>query len=162
VDILARVVDYGGIFHDDVRPGHPFRDGDHRTHRPGNWIEHGVERLEKIRPIAQKHGLTMLQLACQWTLANTAVKSVVPTMIQEHGEGARSIESKLDEVANLPPQCLTQEEVETIRQVGDNTGCMLLKGASARHAGQEPRPDEWAMRDELLETAKRWDLTLDW
>jgi len=39
---------------------------------------------------------------------------------------------------------------------------MTLKGASARHSGQEPRPDEWAMRDELLEAAKRWDLTLEW
>lgn len=162
VDIMARVVDYGGVFHDDVRAGHHFRDGDHRTHRPAGWIEHAVEKLEKIRPIAEKHGLTMLQLACQWTLANTAVKCVVPTMIQEHGEGARSIESKLDDLAALPEQCLTPEEVETIRQVGDNTGCMSLKGASARHTGQEPRPDEWAMRDELLETAKRWDLTLDW
>lgn len=162
VDILARVVDYGGIFHDDVKPGHAFRDGDHRTHRPGNWIEHGVERLEKIRPIAEKHGLTMLQLACLWTLANKSVKSVVPTLIQEHGEGARSIESKLDEVASLPAQCLTPVEIETIRQIGDNTGCMLLKGASKRHEGQEPRPDEWAMRDELLGLAKQWDLTLDW
>jgi hypothetical protein len=39
---------------------------------------------------------------------------------------------------------------------------MALKGASVRHAGQEPRPDEWAMRDDLLTLAKRWDLTLDW
>ena len=83
VDILARVVDYGGIFHDDVKPGHAFRDGDHRTHRPGGWIEHGVERLEKIRPIAEKHGLTMLQLACQWTLrAVVAAPAETRTLLQ--------------------------------------------------------------------------------
>ena len=28
------VVDYGGIFHDDVKPGHKFKDGDHRSFRP--------------------------------------------------------------------------------------------------------------------------------
>ena len=162
VDILARVVDYGGLFHDDVRPGHVFRDGDHRTHRPAGWIEHGYEKIEKVRPIAEKHGLTMLQLACQWTLANTAVKSVVPTLIQEAGEGARSIESKLEELAALPPQCLTPEEVETIRTIGDNTGCMMLKGASHRHEGQEPRPDEWPMRDDLLTLATRWGLGTSW
>lgn len=162
VDILARVVDYGGIFHDDVKPGHAFRDGDHRTHRPAGWIEHGVERLEKVRPVAQRHGLSMLQLACLWTLGNRAVKSVVPTLIQEHGEGMPSIESKLRDLAALPEQCLSAEEIEFIRSVGDNTGCMMLKGASARHAGQEPRADEWPMRDELLEHAKRWELALDW
>jgi aryl-alcohol dehydrogenase-like predicted oxidoreductase len=162
VDILARVVDYGGLFHDDVRPGHAFRDGDHRTHRPAGWIEHGYEKIEKVRPIAEKHGLTMLQLACQWTLANTAVKSVVPTLIQEAGEGARTIESKLEELAALPAQCLTAEEVETIRSIGDNTGCMMLKGASHRHEGQEPRPDEWPIRDDLLTLATRWGLGTSW
>jgi aryl-alcohol dehydrogenase-like predicted oxidoreductase len=163
VDILARVVDYGGLFHDDVKPGHAFRDGDHRTHRPAGWIEHGVEKLEKMRPIAEKHGLSMLQLACQWTLANTAVKSVVPTMIQEAGEGARRVESKLDDLAGVPTEnVLTPEEVEAIRQIGNNEGCMLLKGASQRHEGQDPRPDEWAMRPDLLTLATRWGLHTDW
>jgi aryl-alcohol dehydrogenase-like predicted oxidoreductase len=162
VDILARVVDYGGLFHDDVKPGHKFRDGDHRTHRPGDWIEHGVEKLEKVRPYAEKHGLTMLQLACQWTLGNKGVKSVVPTLIQEHGEGARTIESKLDDLAALPEQRLTAEEVEAIRQIGDNTGCMALKGASQRHEGQEPRADEWPMRPDLLDLATRWSLGTAW
>jgi len=163
VNIMARVVDYGGLFHDDVRPGHVFRDGDHRTHRPGGWIEHGYEKIEQIRPIAQKHGLTMLQLACQWTLANTAVKSVVPTMIQEAGPNARSIESKLDELAALPAQnLLTPEEVEAIRTIGNNEGCMLLKGASKRHEGQEPRADEWPMREDLLSLAVRWGVGTGW
>ncbi len=162
VDILARVVDYGGIFHDDVKPGHHFRDGDHRTFRPQGWIEHACEKLEQIRPIAQQHGLTMLQLASLWTLANEPVKSVVPTLIQEAGDGARTIESKLDELAALPAQCLSKEEIETIRTIGDNTGCMLLKGASQRHAGQEPRPDEWPMRDDLLTLAVRYGLGTGW
>lgn len=163
VDILARVVDYGGIFHDDVKPGHLFKDGDHRTYRPAGWIEHACEKLEKIRPIAQKHGLTMLQLAALWTLSNKPVKSVVPTLIQEAGPDARSIESKLDELAALPEEnLLSTEEVETIREIGNNEGCMLLKGASQRHAGQEPRPDEWPMRDDLLALAARWGLGTSW
>ena len=105
----------------------------------------------------------MIQLASLWTLANDPVKSVVPTLIQEAGEGARSIESKLDELAALPATTpLTPEEVETIRQIGDNTGCMMLKGASQRHAGQEPRPDEWPMRPDLLDLAARWSLGTSW
>lgn len=163
VNILARVVDFGGIFHDDVRPGHKFRDGDHRSFRPAGWVEHGNEKLNQIRPIAEKHGLTMLQLSCLWNLAQEPVKSVVPTLIQEANEGAKSIESKVDELASLPEiNPLTVEEVKQITSIGDNTGCMKLKGASTRHLGQDPRPDEWPLREELSETAKRWGLNPEW
>ncbi len=163
VDILTRVVDYGGIFHDDVKPGHKFRDGDHRSFRPAGWVDRAGEKMEKIRPIAEKHGLSMIQLASLWDLAQAPVKSVVPTLIQEAGDGARSIEDKLAELAALPAEnILSAEEVETIRQIGDNTGCMTLKGASQRHEGQEPRADEWPMRPELLSLAGRWELGSAW
>lgn len=159
VDILARVVDYGGLFHDDVKPGHKFRDGDHRAFRPAGWVEHGYEKIEKMRPYAEKHDLTMLQLACQWNLCQAPVKSVVPTLIQEAGEDAKAISAKLDELAALPEaNLLSTAEVEAIRQIGDNTGCMALKGASRRHEGQEPRADEWPMREDLLPVAARWSL----
>ena len=163
VDILARVVDFGGIFHDDVRPGHKFRDGDHRSFRPAGWVEHGNEKLDQIRPIADRHGLTMLQLSCLWNLAQEPVKSVVPTLIQEAHEGAKSIETKVDELASLPEiNPLTVEEVKQISAIGDNTGCMNLKGASTRHLGQTPRADEWPLREELSEVAKRWGLNPEW
>jgi aryl-alcohol dehydrogenase-like predicted oxidoreductase len=162
VDILARVVDYGGIFHDDVKPGHKFKDGDHRTFRPQGWVEHGCEKLEKIRPIAEKHGLTTLQFAAIWNLSQAPVKSVVPTLIQEAHEGAKSIESKADELAALPDITFTKEEVDAITAIGDNTGCMKLKGASERHLGQEPRPDEWPIREELVDVASRWGLGMKW
>ncbi|MBX7211944.1 MAG: aldo/keto reductase [Verrucomicrobiaceae bacterium] len=160
VDILARVVDYGGLFHDDVKPGHKFREGDHRAFRPAGWVEHGCEKIERVRPYADKHGLTMLQLACQWNLCQSPVKSVVPTLIQEAGDDAKNISAKLDELAALPEaNLLSADEVEAIRQIGDNTGCMPLKGASRRHEGQEPRADEWPMREDLLPVATRWDIT---
>lgn len=163
VNLLARVVDFGGIFHDDVRPGHKFRDGDHRSFRPAGWVEHGNEKLDQIRPIARRHGLTMLQLSCLWNLAQEPVKSVVPTLIQEAHEGAKSIESKVDELASLPEiNPLTLEEVKQITAIGDNTGCMKLKGASARHLGQDARPDEWPLREDLSETAKHWGLNPEW
>ncbi len=69
VRLIARVVDYGGLFHDDVLPGHVFAEHDHRTFRPEGWIEAGRERLLQMRPIARAHGMTMLQLACAWDLA---------------------------------------------------------------------------------------------
>src|SRR3954447_24598961 len=55
VRTITRVVDYGGLFWDDVRPGHAFRERDHRLFRPKGWIEAGRERMDRIRPIAARH-----------------------------------------------------------------------------------------------------------
>ncbi len=162
VKVMTRVVDYGGVFHGDLGlPGHEFKPGDHRTYRPAGWVQHGMEKAGRMRPIADRYGLTMLQFASIWNLSHPAVESVVPTFIQEAGESARPIEDKIREFAALPDVRLTADEVETIRRIGDNTGCMTLKGASKRHAVSE-RPDEWPMRGDLLETAARYGLGSDW
>ena len=86
VRVICRVVDYGGLFWDDVRPGHAFAESDHRLFRPDGWIESGRARLEQMRPIAERHGLTPLQLACAWDLAQEPVECVAPTLIQEPGD----------------------------------------------------------------------------
>src|SRR5690242_10775592 len=51
IEVITRVVDYGGLFFDDVVPGQEFVEHDHRTFRPEGWIDAGRERLERIRPI---------------------------------------------------------------------------------------------------------------
>jgi aryl-alcohol dehydrogenase-like predicted oxidoreductase len=133
VQLITRVVDYGGLFWDDVRPGHAFAPRDHRGFRPAGWVEAGVERLDRMRPIAEAHGVTPLQLACQWNLAHEPVRCVAPTLIQEPGDGDRvkPIEAKRAELAAVPAEVLLSDhEVAEIRAIGDNTGCMALKGAS--------------------------------
>ncbi|NRB27308.1 MAG: hypothetical protein HRU37_06455, partial [Roseibacillus sp.] len=77
------------------------------------------------------------------------------------GDEARSIEDKIEEFGALPEVVLSAEEVEEVRVAGDNTGCMLLKGASQRHKRSE-RPDEWPMRAELLKLADRYGLGAEW
>jgi hypothetical protein len=99
-----------------------------------------------------------MQLACQWDLAHPAVECVVPTLIQETGEGARPIEEKRSELAALPPQTrLNAADVADIRAIGDNTGCMTLKGATPDYTGEE-RPDRWPVSSELAEVAGRWGI----
>ena len=158
VKLITRVVDYGGLFHDDVLPGHAFPQHDHRTFRPEGWIEAGREKLERMRPIAKRAGLTLLQLACQWNLAQEPVHCVAPTLIQEAGADARPIEDKRAELASLPDELrLKDEDVAAIRAIGDNSNCMALKGASPDHEG-EARPDRWPLDHELLELAERWGI----
>ncbi len=156
VKVITRVVDYGGLFFDELRPGQELARGDHRGFRPAGWLEAGLERLDGMRPIADRAGLTMIQLACQWNLAHRAVQCVAPTLIQEVGPQARSIEDKRAELAALPvEQRLSNGDVDTIRTLGDNTGCMALKGASPQHTGDE-QPDRWTLDDHLVTVAERW------
>jgi aryl-alcohol dehydrogenase-like predicted oxidoreductase len=158
IEVITRVVDYGGIFWDDVTPGTPLPQGDHRSFRPDGWIEQGRAKLDRLRPIAESAGLTPMQLACQWNLAHDAVECVVPTLIQESGEGARPIEDKRAELAALPEdQRLSEEQVAQIREIGDNAGCMALKGATPDHEGAE-RPDRWPVTDELAAAGGRWGI----
>jgi aryl-alcohol dehydrogenase-like predicted oxidoreductase len=156
VDVITRVVDYGGLFFDDLLPGQEMHAHDHRSFRPAGWIEAGRAKLEAMRPISERTGLTMMQLACQWNLAHQPVRCVVPTLIQEAGSGTSPVEAKRAELAALPTELrLTPGDVETIRSLGDNTGCMALKGASPEHDGAE-RPDRWALDERLESVARRW------
>jgi aryl-alcohol dehydrogenase-like predicted oxidoreductase len=161
VRVITRVVDYGGIFWDDVTPDTVLPQGDHRAFRPEGWIAEGRAKLERLRPIAQRAELTPMQLACQWNLAHEAVERVVPTLIQEAGADARPIEEKRAELAALPAeQRLGTEEVGEIRAIGDNAGCMALKGATPDHSGEE-RPDRWAVSRELAEVGREWGIDPD-
>jgi aryl-alcohol dehydrogenase-like predicted oxidoreductase len=161
VSLIARVVDYGGLFHDDVLPGHAFAEHDHRMFRPDGWIEAGRERLLQMRPIARAHGMSMLQLACAWDLAQAPVRCVAPTLIQEPGPRARPIEDKRAELAAAPALIarspLSSRETLRIREIGENIGCMALKGASPAHEGPA-RADRWGLDGELQSVAGRWGI----
>jgi aryl-alcohol dehydrogenase-like predicted oxidoreductase len=158
VRVITRVVDYGGLFWGDLRPGMELAKGDHRAFRPEGWIEAGLEKLAGLAPIGERVDLTPIQLACQWNLSHPAVECVVPTLIQEAGERAVPIEEKRADLAALPAEPrLSGDDVEAIRAIGDNTGCMALKGASPEHEGDE-RPDRWPLSQELAEVGERWGI----
>jgi hypothetical protein len=103
----------------------------------------------------------MLQLACVWNLSHAPVKSVVPTLIQEapqtNGVTPKFIEAKIEELASLPEVKLSEEEVALIAEVGNNKGCMELKGGNPGYTG-EPAPDRWELNGDLLDVAARWKI----
>lgn len=157
VKLITRVVDYGGLFHDDVKPGHEFAKYDHRTFRPAGWVEAGNAKLDQMRAIAERRGLTLLQLASIWNLSQAPVRSVIPTMIQELGAGAKPIKQKIAELAELPDVQLSADEIAEINRIGDNRGCMELKGGNPTHTG-EPLPDRWSITRDLAGVADRWQI----
>jgi aryl-alcohol dehydrogenase-like predicted oxidoreductase len=159
VEIITRVIDYGGIFWDDVRPGHEFAPRDHRLYRPKGWVDAGRDKLELLRPTAERHDLTTIQLAAQWCLAHEPVACVVPTLIQE--PGGRPIEDKRAELLATPAERLLEAaEVAEMRAIGDNAGCMALKGAGPDHEGA-PLPDRWPLDEQLGDVARRWGIEPD-
>ena len=161
VKVLARVVDYGGVFHDDLPDEANLAPMDHRAFRPAGWVDQGRTRLERLRGIADRHGLTPLQLACQWTLAQPSVECVVPTLIQEPGPQAKPVEAKRAELAATPTTTLlTRDEIAAITEVGENAGCMPLKGGSPLHTGAEVA-DAWPLDDDLRRLAGDWDIVPD-
>jgi aryl-alcohol dehydrogenase-like predicted oxidoreductase len=159
VRLITRVVDYGGLFHDDVKTGHEFGAHDHRTFRPAGWVEAGNAKLDQMRPVAERHKLTLLQLACAWNLGQSPVKSVVPTLIEETA-GKKSIETKLEELASLPDVSLTEDDRELIARIGDNRGCMALKGANRSHTTAR-EADRWGMSPDLEGVGRRWGIDPD-
>ena len=158
VQVITRVVDYGGLFADDLTDAASLGPRDHRAFRPAGWIDAGRERIARMRPIAERHGLTPLQLACQWNLAHDPVACVVPTLVQEAGADARPVEEKRAELAALPADLrLTRAEVAELRAIGDNANCMALKGGVPDHEGPA-LPDRWQVDDVLAELAARWEI----
>ena len=161
VKVIARVVDYGGLFHDGLKPGTQLPRRDHRSFRASGWIDAAQGQLNRFREIARGRGMTLLQLASQWALAQPSVESVVPTLIQEARAGAKPIEDQVEELASLSAcPMLFGEEVEEISRLGDNRNCMALKGASTQYLGS-PQADQWPVTPELLEVGKRWNIDPD-
>jgi aryl-alcohol dehydrogenase-like predicted oxidoreductase len=158
VSVIARVVDYGGVFWDDAPDEGSFPEHDHRSFRPAGWVGAARAKLDQIRPIADRHQLTPLQLAAAWTLSQPAVACVAPTLIQEAGSDAKPIERKRIELAAAPAKRIVSlAELAAIDAIGDNTGCMALKGGSPTHDGAS-RADAWALDDQLRSVAERWGI----
>ena len=68
------------------------------------------------------------------------------------------MEDKRAELAALPAErLLSDEELDEIRAIGDNTGCMALKGGSPDHEG-ESRADRWSITPSSHDVAARWEI----
>ncbi len=158
VRVITRVVDYGGLLWGGLRSGEDLGERDHRSFRPAGWVEEGSERIERMRSIATRHGLTTLQLGCQWNLAHRSVACTVPTLIQERSAEAPSVEAQRAELAATPAEVLLSDaDVAELRAIGDNRGRMALKGGAADHEGDE-RPDRWSLTPELVAAGARWGI----
>ena len=113
-----------------------------------------------MRPIAERHGLTPLQLACAWNLAHPAVECVAPDADPGAGADAKPIERKRAELAARARRARrsTDEEVAAIRAIGDNTRLDAAQGRDARPRGRGAPGPLGAGRRSTPRSAERWGI----
>src|SRR5687768_8335666 len=78
--VLARVHDNSSILKDKVKIDTNIGANDHRKFRDDNWKIYGVQKLEKVRPLAAKYGVHVHTLACKWLLMEPALTSITGTL----------------------------------------------------------------------------------
>lgn len=110
VGVIARVPTSSGLLDDVLTPETSFGPGDHRRHRPREWLVEGLEKIDRIRFLCDpQSGRTMAQAALRFILAQPQMTVVVPTItseaeLREYAAAADVPEltaSELDRVAEL-------------------------------------------------------------
>lgn len=81
VGILVRVPDASGILTGKVNADTKIDEKDHRSVRKGEWIRSALDKVEQLRPIAERNDLTITELAIKFILSKKGISSVFPTVI---------------------------------------------------------------------------------
>lgn len=81
VGILVRVPDASGILTGKVTVDTKIDEKDHRSIRKGEWVKESLAKVEQLRPIANRNGLNITELAIKFIASRKAVSSVLPTVI---------------------------------------------------------------------------------
>ena len=83
VGILVRVPEASGILTGKVNADTKIDEKDHRSVRKGEWIKASLEKVEQLRPIANRNGLTITELAMKFIMTKKGFASVFPTVVSE-------------------------------------------------------------------------------
>ena len=83
VGVMARVPTSSGLLEDKYTLDTTFPKGDHRSHRPREWLVDGLQKVERLRFLCSEHGMTMAQASLKFILAQPAIACVLPTVTNE-------------------------------------------------------------------------------
>ncbi len=81
--VFVRVPDASGILTGKVNADTKIDEKDHRSVRKGEWIRASLQKVEQLRPIAERNGLSITELAIKFILSKRGITSVFPTVISE-------------------------------------------------------------------------------
>lgn len=80
--LVARVPHSSGLLEGHYTEETTFPPGDHRNHRPRQWLLEGLKKVEQLRFLA-KPDRTAGQAAIQWLLAEPLMAAVLPNIYDE-------------------------------------------------------------------------------
>jgi len=80
IGVMARVPTSSGLLEDKYTLDTTFPEGDHRSHRPREWLVDGLQKVERLRFLCEEHGITIAQAALKFILAQRAIACVLPTV----------------------------------------------------------------------------------
>lgn len=108
VGVLVRVPEASGILTGKVNADTKIDEKDHRSVRKGEWIRKSLQKVEQLRPIAERNGLTITELAMKFIMTK-GFASVLPTVVDEEeivsyaemSDGRYIPESDMQEIDDL-------------------------------------------------------------
>jgi len=80
---VARVPHSSGLLEGHYTAETAFPAGDHRNHRPRQWLLDGLQKVERLRFLEVPGRRTLGQAAIQWLLAEPLMASVLPNIYDE-------------------------------------------------------------------------------
>jgi aryl-alcohol dehydrogenase-like predicted oxidoreductase len=83
VGVLVRVPEASGILTGKVNAETKIDEKDHRSVRKGEWIKASLQKVEQLRPIADRNGLTITELSMKFIMSKKGFASVFPTVVSE-------------------------------------------------------------------------------
>jgi len=106
VGVLVRVPHSSGLLEGKYTLETKFEKGDHRSHRPREWLIEGLQKLDKVAFLTEGTGRTIAQAAIQYCLESPSVISVLPNVYNEEqliefAEGADVAPLTTDEFAQI-------------------------------------------------------------
>ncbi|MES1223200.1 MAG: aldo/keto reductase [Bacteroidota bacterium] len=99
-----------GILTGKIKPGHIFKEGDHRqdlTHYTNENIRRTNEMLDKLRPLAESKGISLAQLVLRWTIDQPGITIALA--------GARNAEQAVQNAKAVNVK-LSEEEISFINE----------------------------------------------
>ena len=107
VGVMARVPTSSGLLDDNLTLETTFGPGDHRRHRPREWLVDGLQKIDRIRFLCgPQTGRTMAQAALRFILAQPQMTVAIPTItnqaeLREYAGAADAPDLTQDELARV-------------------------------------------------------------
>ncbi|HUP47102.1 MAG TPA: aldo/keto reductase [Thermoanaerobaculia bacterium] len=106
---LIRVTHSSGMLEGKYTPETKFDESDHRSHRPRAWLVEGLQKIDRLKALCERRGVTIGQLALLWLYAHPSIVSALPNVY-----GEEQIEEFAGASAHPPLSGAEMEEVHEL------------------------------------------------